>query len=259
MSGLAEYMLPAKESWRRWQWEQIGRRLPEREGVILYLRGPDDRDAWPATSAGVRALDLIAIDHDLGTVKAARRRGRLAIHGDLGDVVAAWPEHTPVNAVVADYCSGLVKSTSLLATALMFSPGVDHRTVVSVNLLRGRDAWSNGFRGSLADAGSDETKHRGKVWVNLAFCAFCQVAAELMGRPVMRGLERGRLPPVLKDLQAHIRDAVSDCEYKSGPQWFDSVVLSWPMNLQHAADQEFDPKMVRRIAATLAHRTRRMS
>lgn len=267
MIGLDSYQNGTKETWRGWQWNQIAKRLcgPKplgpaaarerlRDKVAVYLVGPNDIDRDVAVRKGFRTENLIAVDVDRERVTGTREKGGLAIAGDLTHVIAAWPINRQVDAVVADFCSGFDVGFMRFAHAICMAPFLRHGAVVSINLLRGRDALNQTVRDKYFE-GSSDTRRNVKVAGMFANLVACMVT----------GKEN---PP------AHATDAIVDemspalYSYKSGPQWFDSVVFTWQIDtcqckrLCDQYDHEAWPrtktkKAKQQIAATMAIRTMR--
>lgn len=161
-----DYKFGSKNNWRRTIWNALLRRTKgrERKYPILYLAGRMDLDRAVAESKGVPRENLIAVEKDRDAYLDLRRRGVPVIHGDLIDVLWSWSQNEPVAAVVADYCSGIVWRNAGLYDCFERAPlrGAE----VVVNLLRGRDPYSNAIRGVLKAWGVTKiwktSPHRGR-------------------------------------------------------------------------------------------------
>lgn len=149
-----------KNNWRRAVWNEVLRRTASRERseVILYLPGARDLDREVATSKGVPHQNLIAVDRHEANVRAVRAGGSFAICADVLDVLWAWPDHVPVCAVLLDLTSGITADTVALFDPFQRRPLRD--AVVMVNMLRGRDAWSNERRSLLRSTSLDTLASR---------------------------------------------------------------------------------------------------
>jgi len=190
--GLDEYTAGSKKNWRGWEWNRIVERLmvPVEDALVLYLCGPDDLDRKKALEKGFRPENLIAVDLLEDNVRKVRNAGGIGISHDFGALVREWPADWPIDVIVADFCKGFDRYIARFGLDLLTSPGVspwvengtlwygdtmrhfcveDFRTVLAINLQRGRDAWSNGIRNNLRRSWPEPLKglelHRGVIWV----------------------------------------------------------------------------------------------
>lgn len=139
-----------KNHWRRTQWNEVLRRTNGREAhqPILYLAGPNDQDRKIALDKGVPPENLIAIDRYLPNIQSVRDNGGIGIcASDVLDLLWSWPKDRDVCAVMLDYCSGIEKNNVAVFDAFQLTPFLN--SVVMVNLMRGRDPWSNSLRDLL--------------------------------------------------------------------------------------------------------------
>lgn len=151
------YSSQPKLEWRGWVWNRLQERihgsLRRRDAVILYLVGPQDLDREVAIKKGFSNHNLIAVDLDQKYVNRVRKAGNLAICGRLEDIVAAWPDDFPLDGIVADFTCGLDKSLLEFQASLFASNAVQMgKTVIAVNLQRGRDPHSNPVRLAIQDS-----------------------------------------------------------------------------------------------------------
>lgn len=153
-----DYKQGRKNNWRRAMWNEVLRRTDgsERTSPILYLCGRQDMDRDIAISKGVPDQNLIAIDLCMDNAESVRRSGRPSIAADVIDVLAAWPRHRRVAAVLLDFCHGfedrLIRGGGYgtdLPTILCRAPF--HESVVMINFQRGRDASTNDLRDLYID------------------------------------------------------------------------------------------------------------
>jgi hypothetical protein len=152
------YKFGPKNNWRRTMWNKIKERLlmrPE-NAVVLYMAGRDDLDRDVAISKGFKHHNLIAVEKDAEVVKILRRQGKLAIHANLIDVLAAW-QNLQIGVVFADICCGITPSTIELLYSFFQNPDLSD-SVVAVNLLKGRDSYSNHLRQFIGES------HRGRAF-----------------------------------------------------------------------------------------------
>jgi hypothetical protein len=187
MQGAVAYDDPAKDAWRGWKWNAIAdaatswRRLPPSERArqlsqktVLYLVGPDDHDRRRALARGFANHNLIAVDLVEERVKEVRAAGGLAICGSLQQVIANWPLDWPIDVIDADFCHGFVSDVRALHDILLAQFAMSPTAVISLNMLRGRDANSNGIRDNIEEflkaSGTSlkhpqNMKHRGMNWI----------------------------------------------------------------------------------------------
>lgn len=258
-NGLSSYTAGQKKNWRRWQWNRIIERLavPVRDAVVLYLVGPEDVDREVAVAKGFRPENLIAVDIASRNIQRVRAGGGLGICADLNDVIASWPQDWSLDAVVADFCGGFNQAAFRLLDALRFR-GASHQTVVSVNLLRGRDPESNEGRSVLKKHGNDPdlSRHRGKFFTLSAMAVVpAAVLADdlLVGSAHTHGVEsllfRERL---LNSMRPAWNSYTS-----TGRTYFDSAVLAWPASRRPIVPEWHHSLLStrRKIAACRALRT----
>lgn len=166
MKGIDSYDNGRKETWRGWQWNRIEELLRGRyrdevgsypsdsllrkyieTKTVVYLCGPEDSDRPHAMRRGFRPENLFAIDISLDRVKAVRKRGGLALRGKVEHALLSWPDDFKIDVLILDSCYAFAVNTGLLMfECAIASPGIHPYSVVSVNLLRGRDASTNKFR-----------------------------------------------------------------------------------------------------------------
>ena len=251
MVGLASYDGGGKQTWRGWQWNQIAARIPKymrRDAVVAYLVGPDDLDRRAAVSKGFRNRNLIAIDMIHGHVEAVRGAGGVALKGSLVDLVAMWPRNLQLSGIVADFTCGLMNGAADLLVAVLKSYAMKRGTVLSVNMMRGRDPVSNGYRQSIADcienadvdncAGleittkaliklgvvekyADPKKHRGFHWLLGMVRDITDAIEGHTGIDTVGGIPM--MSAVLNQCDPRYYS------YKSQTQIFDSVVTTFPI------------------------------
>lgn len=197
MSGLEQYIGGQKATWRGWQWNSCVQRLPEFDGMhidvrkrnnfikdvcsektVIYLCGPSDVDREHARRFGFRDENVIAVDLDPARTGGVTKNGHPVINSDLSSVVANWPDDWRIDLIVADFCCGFSRQATDFGLSLFASGAVSDRTVVSLNLLRGRDRASNlqrAFIQSLRQVIADydqswgmidvkHQSHRGACW-----------------------------------------------------------------------------------------------
>lgn len=268
-----EYANSAKNDWRDRQWREIAARLPVKphKALCLYLAAKTDLDSGHAFRHGFIGENLIAVDSDAEVVAQLRANGRLAIQGDIRHVLLAWPDDQPLRAVVLDFCNGLTDANlQLVGTALGQTKGLEG-AVIAGNFLRGRDASAArsdvfGFVNRFMPNREYDPKHRGvQFFAWSMFSVFVHVRHSWPDRFVAAMAKYTRWERATPFFNS----------YKSGYQTFDSVVLRNPAEIRQLVGVEYAGReaclplyradipeidtVKRRIAAALAHRTRRMN
>jgi len=255
-----DYNFGQKNHWRRWLHNRIAERLrvPAREAVVLYLAGEQDLDRREFLRRGYRPDNLIAVDLDGAVVATLRRRGVIAIEGDIATIARVWPRRLDV--VIADFTSGLRNKLFLeVADATCGNPG----PVWAVNLLRGREEGGNQIIGEKLNIAGYEPqaagmeKHRGlRMLIGIP-------AALASG--VMQGVPyatwRGSYLRLVDEYAERSNPAFYSYLSTSG-QVFDTVVFeSAAMQLLDVGiprNTSCDQTIKRRVAAAIAHSTRRV-
>lgn len=282
-----DYDFGQKNHWRRSLWNSILNRTEGRHKhlPVLYLCGPQDLDRPIAASKGVPHQNLVAVDISKKNAERVRSEGHPSLHADIADVMESWPSTQPIAAVVLDLCGGLTNVVCDLATANFRS--VFSGSVVALNLLRGRDAISNGYRERVVNFAEEEgielfdTKNRSRMALILytSYVGQC-----LFGRGV-ESLPRPQYEFLAK-LLSHIMKP-QFFVYRSGKLIYDSVVFKtitigdgemvtseynrlkpnhapslqmkcWWKEDNFESLLEVDEYLRRRVVAMLAVRTRRM-
>jgi len=237
MRGLDSYSNGTKETWRGWQWNQIVKRLcggkklgPAatkeilQQKVVAYLVGPEDKDREIAIKKGFRSENLLAIDIDDNKVASVRKAGGIAISGSLQQILLEWPCVLKLDAVIGDFCGGFNNSFKQFADCLLVSKAVKKDTIISVNLLRGREP---NLKSDL-EGNDSQIKHRGVFalsyfyWkIQRLFIAELFAATGHVNCDCCKEKNEQRL--------IHSMNPVT-YSYRSGNQYFDSVVFSHILN-----------------------------
>lgn len=256
------YKFGQKNNWRRTVWNEVLRRTNGREKAepILYLAGPQDIDRAIAVDKGVPEQNLIAIDRDIANVASVRKEKQPALHGDLREILASWPESRPVCAVLIDFCCGLTMDAIDVYDLLERKPF--RNAVVMVNMMRGRDAWSNEMREQIAGGAEDyfdmlmavstweygpqgppgaeclNEKHRALIWLVYHAIDWWATASRYAAKHVagFPGYEEGYEDAAgimmagryFKTADPHFYS------YRSGALCFDSVVFQYPLGVLFA-------------------------
>lgn len=230
-----DYKFGTKNNWRRWQWNRIVERLtkPARESIVLYLAGKDDLDRREALRRGFRSENLIAIDNNLEIVKNLRSKGVVAIHGDLIDIIANWSGDPRIDVIVADFCGGLTKKCgSGLIREMAYSKGLAMRTVLSVNMLRGRDGdLPKYIKNAITPAIPYAIKHRGLLLISAIMMDLMRSVND-----IFKSIENWEVLHGCRFENWFNNTFRPSCfNYKSKSVFMDSVVMVWP------GDMSLDP------------------
>lgn len=250
MKGAEVYIDASKDTWRGWKWNAIARaallfndRLPPSERArrlsqktVLYLVGPEDNDRQKALAKGFANHNLIAVDIQQERIDEVRASGGLGICAPLQQVIRHWPLNWPIDIVDADMCSGFVADIRALAFCMFSTPVIHGNSVVSMNLMRGRDQHSNEIRNLCKfaemllpdgrDCEHDIVKHRGGNWLmNICFHIH-RLNAVLEDKCYPKGFI-GLEPALVRSLWDSWRPAISSYRSKTSNQYFDSVVHRW--------------------------------
>ncbi len=235
----------------------------EKEFPILYLAGPEDMDRHVAISKGVPNSNLIAIDRDERNALYVRNGRNPVILGSALHVLKAWPDTRGVCAVMLDLCSGFTQENAQLIDAVHRRPFKG--SVVMINMLRGRDQWSNPIRRSFAEFPVHElvsqllTPHVSPSHRGLQMLA--TYAYVTLGKLYeYGGLERSENNAVRNFLSILWMLKPVFVSYKSGPQVFDTVVFEpWAGDMSATPCLRETAPMRRKLSAMLAVRTSRMA
>lgn len=265
-----DYKYGNKKQWRRWVWNRLQERTQRQgEGLVLFLAGESAHDIWLARRKGFSPRNMLAVEHDGPTRDKLRAKGVLTIDGDLCDVLAAWPKDRPVTAVLADFCSGFEEryAKSFLAVQTD-NPSFAH-TAFALNMLRGRDKSTNWVRSWLVEKGFDE-KHRGYQFYLAVMVSLVVGEARLNGYDEEQAQQiLDRRFPVVCDMT---RPGFYSYQSAAGSQVFDCCVWknfigdlaagSPRIQALQQRQAKLSPDLDglsqrRRIAAVLAHHTRR--
>lgn len=252
MQGLDNYQNGTKETWRGWKWNcianaavQFNERLPPsertrrlREKTVLYLVGPDDVDRRKAISKGFSNHNLIAVDISQDRIDEVRAAGGIGICAPLQQILRQWPRDWPIDVIDADLCSGFVSDVRAIMHCLFANPAIHKDSVISMNLMRGRDEHSNGLRelcravSAIVKMDPDSfVKHRGFNWLmNIPFHVFRVEAEILRSKGHAAPCSRENIAIDLRRVNEFFRTwnpKVSTYKSKGSSQYFDSVVHRW--------------------------------
>jgi hypothetical protein len=251
MIGAGEYIDSRKDTWRGWKWNSIAKaacnfnpRLPPSEvsrrlgdKTVLYLVGPEDHDRRKALAKGFANHNLIAVDVVQERIDEVRRAGGLGICAPLQQVILHWPHDWPIDVIDADLCHGFVSDVRALQFCMCYTPAVHTNSVVSLNLMRGRDQHSNEIRTLCkiaaefipkgAEHEHDIVKHRGSNWLmNLTFFIHRMKGYGKYPKGYI-GIE----PETVRECFQAWKPAVNSYQSKTSSQYFDSVVHRWAFHI----------------------------
>jgi len=261
------YDFGKKRNWRRWVWNRIADRVPDKRNArVLFLAGDEPVDIRVATEKGFRAANMIAVERDSKVAAELRKSGVLVIEADLLEMLNHWSPSQRVDVVVADLmCNFRIDVLDRLWNALLNPAFAD--VVMAVNLQRGResgDHWKalKMFMENTPDSVEDK-KHRGKIFFNVMLWSF------LIGPLKKRSDEqKSAAIPVLIDLANPLFNSYRN---DGALVTMDSVVWRNPWG-QALRDGGYDPsrggvlpddehkgsRLRRKAAAVIAHQTMRL-
>jgi hypothetical protein len=226
------YAAGQKRNWRRRCWNEIAKRVPnKKDALVLYLSASDDSDRPVAVSKGFNPNNLLAVDIDMAVVKKIRAEGKVAIHGNLMDILAAWPHDRPVGVVFADMMSGFSQEVMTMLGALMYSPAFKDNTVVAFNLLRGREGA--GAMELIAEQklrSPDISKHRGQILYSALFEELTDHYARGKGFREGEAISPELAGSVLEYMNQRANPYFTSYRSLAGKQRFDTVIYNnfWP-------------------------------
>ena len=240
--GAETYEDASKDTWRGWKWNAIARaalgfnaRLPPSEQkrmlatkTVLYLVGPNDRDRQKAIDIGFLADNLIAVDLLQERVDAVRKSGGLAIRGSLQMILSNWPKDWPIDVIDGDFCSGLVSDIVVIRGSMGYCAAMHPLTVVSLNLMRGRDPSSNSIRAEIGRTPNllaklfpkerSPIKHRGVNWL----AHVCSHHFKHFGDGYFADLDE-----MADWIHKTFKPNLHSYRSKTSGQFFDSIVHHW--------------------------------
>lgn len=245
------YKFGTKNNWRRQIWNELSKRT-SKDAIILYLSGREDLDRPVAVAHGFKPWNLIAVDKDESVVNDLRSQGKLAIKGNLEDVLKSWKNSTVVPQIIlADFTSGLTDDAmATIASTVNLTDLTEKQIIICANLLRGRKESS--IRATLSELFSKETEDK-KISHHRGFILFHTIV-EIIGNgwgylPRLTAQEIDRMFTIMNP---------RFYSYKSiaGSQHFDSSLFTWPTRYEFKGTRP-DGKLTKEIAACLAVRTMR--
>lgn len=246
MKGATQYDDAAKDAWRGWKWNTIASAatgwldLPPKERArrlsdktVLYLVGPDDHDRKRAMARGFRNENLIAVDLVQERIDEVRAAGGFGIRGSLQQLIMNWPEDWPIDVVDGDFCSGLTNDITSLPWCFIMSPSIQRDTIVSLNMMRGRDAQSNWLRDLICELTKHHTdrhdaesqmKHRAANWSHLLFDIEFKMSIHF-GYHTARS--ENSMDTRTREMVNEWNPKANSYKSKTSGQFFDSIVHRW--------------------------------
>lgn len=135
--GISNYKTGTKNNWRRTCWNEITKRVKNKnKATVLYLAAEQDLDRREAVRRGFRSNNLIAVDMRLEVVERLRKNNKIAVHGKIEHVAAAWGD---VDVVYCDFCCGLTHDAAMGVSNLLLLPFIKDDCVFLFNFQRGRE------------------------------------------------------------------------------------------------------------------------
>lgn len=132
------YTFQAKNEYRGWVWNQMAARLKGIEdATIFYLVGPAPHDYEVAIKKNFQRKNIIGIDLSSDNIKKLRMAGGIGVCTDL--ITAIMNYNGRIDGVIADFCCGFERSVISFLHTISACPTMHAKTVISVNVMRGRD------------------------------------------------------------------------------------------------------------------------
>jgi len=141
------YKFGNKNNWRRTVWNIAAKHIPKKKNAIcVYVGDENDLDRPVAIKKGFYSNNLILVNNDKKTVKKIRAQNKLAILGDINEVIGSWNNKHKISYLNLDICSGLEKNIQSNSILVLLKSVMERPGVVCINLQRGRDEYSNDLR-----------------------------------------------------------------------------------------------------------------
>jgi|GEM_PF-6290577 len=254
MSGDSfDYAYGQKKVWRKWCWNRVCEKLgPHRKDkTVLYLAGSGDYDRREALQRGFKNNNLIAIDLSNKNISHVRRSGGLGVQEDLYNVLMVWPHDWRIDVLIADFCQGLSDCSAQLIHGIFNCPAIDNKTILWINMMRGRDAKSNEDRKKWAEillrwswSMTGNVKHRGELWFWIMYGEATRRLAEQWGQ------EKAE-----KYVHKYTNALVNHCQpqftsYRSeSNQFFDTIIYRNPFRLDTSTGNHHEYKRYKELIA----------
>lgn len=255
------YDHPAKRKWRSNTWSVIADMIPKHPGQAcgVYLIGDSIADLETARKLDFADYNIVGVDLDAKAVAKVRAAGGLAIQGDVGDIVRAWPLCLPLDFVFLDMQGGFSpKFRRTLHRVLASTRGNVGKTVLSVNLLRGRDDKTNVVVTGRPKRASDKKESE----------AYTQMLEKRRSFRLMSWLygciyDPGRNTKVSVNKIFDMATALQcfNQSYPSGTKrnmHYDSSTMYWPVMLEPDGLDDVSDKVKHKLRAMAAVRTTRV-
>lgn len=241
-----DYKHGRKNQWRRRSWREIAKRVENKKDArVLYLAGRQDLDRSVAIKKGFQPDNLFAVDNCPGVVEELRKRRCNAICGDVFDVAIAGRDF--FNVLYLDLTGGVSLKLHVFFELLILSSVVDR--VVLLNLLNGRDRYSNKFK----EVYKDEVKCRAELAYGFLLKLFHECVVE---RVSTLRFQDQRYHDLMKEMLSPVVGV-----YKGKKSSFSTLVFTLPAIFEVDFQKEIkrgeafkivDKKFVRKLAAAKA-------
>lgn len=236
-----------KNNWGGREWNVLSKWTPDHaNAVVLYLPGSEDADRKRALDRGFHPANLIAVETNAKVVRKLRAQAVTTINCSLSKVCEAWPAHTPVSILVADFQCGIEKEILDVVGAWLTNPAFSD-CALTINLQRGRDKIQlpafAGIQNAAIESGIHDKATNRALLLFMFTCAFVAKS---------RGMSFGQLLPQ-EVFRMHPLQS-----YRSSRVTMDSMILKKRKPIFHSKATQ-DKKTQRLIAAALALRTMRLS
>ena len=173
-----DYDFGAKRHWRRWVWNRIAEKTPNRrDAIVVYLPGAKDFDRPIATERGFSPNNMIGVERSKSALSEARDGGALVVEADFFHGVDAISLKREIGVVFGDFCCGLSEKAAKRVVRWLLAPPLQYATF-AFNILRGRDKSCEHVYLSMRE---DFGKDRGKIFVHWVLMNVAKMLDEAAG------------------------------------------------------------------------------
>lgn len=204
---------------------------PHRSKQTVFYLAEQNIDGYLLEKRGFKRCNLIPCNKNKRVVERLRSDGWNAHCGDFSLAIALWPESWPLDYIIADFTCGFELSGLQFMASLVRSKAVHKGTLITLNLMRGRDAFSNPYRESLRQQGCEDLrllKNRAQQWLNFYMqeCIEYQLrmSCKKMNTPYLDGMIQCVFDEMNTPESTILR---REWSYRNDKGlWFDTVIFS---------------------------------
>lgn len=266
MMTQSAYDRNAKTNWRRQCWNELARRISQPATAnVIYLPGDQDRDREVAAENGFDPRRMFAVDRDQQCVEHVRSRGGIAVRANMDHVLTS--NTAPLHLVHLDLMGGITAAAVDTVMAAVVAGTLQTGGCVLLNLLRGRDCYTNRIRRIVKQkfSGSRLSKVQQRQLCLSSPHDLYKHRGFLMFKMLSAYLEEACTKDATKDkIQVffHAHAMPESYSYRSGALIYDSLIFTWPFPpriVTALRRPTIPPAEKRRIAAFKALVSQRLS